>query len=170
MNQILEKEKIEKLIYEIRGKQVMLDSDLARLYGTETKRINEAIRNNTDKFPERFSFKLSNRESEIFLVEIFDQKNERRGGRYKNPKVFTEQGVAMLATVLKSKVATQISIAIMDAFVAMKKYISASLIEQKKINELVLKNNKRIDLIEKTISAFQNPLYNPSTTIVLYLL
>ena len=74
MNQILEKEKIENLIYEIRGKQVMLDSDLARLYGTETKRINEAVRNNPDKFPERFSFKLSDRESEIFLVEIFDQK------------------------------------------------------------------------------------------------
>ena len=79
----------------------MLDSDLAKLYGVETKRINEAVKNNPNKFPERFSWVLSQRESKIFLVENFDQKIETRGGRYKNPRVFTEQGVAMLATILK---------------------------------------------------------------------
>ena len=112
--------KIENMIYEVRGKQVMLDSDLARLYGVQTKRINEAVRNNPQKFPERFSFKLTDQESKIFLVENFDRKNkhiETRGGKYKNPRVFTEQGVAMLATILKSDVATQVSIAIIDAFI-----------------------------------------------------
>ena len=91
MNEIIEKEniKIENMIYEIRGKQVMLDSDLAILYGTETKRINEAVKNNPEKFPERFSFKID--------------KKETRGGKYSNPRVFTEQGVAMLATILKQK-------------------------------------------------------------------
>jgi hypothetical protein len=79
----------------------MLDSDLASLYGVETKRINEAIRNNPNKFPERFSWKLSNEETKFFLVKNFDQKNEKRGGRYKNPRVFTEQGVAMLSTIFK---------------------------------------------------------------------
>lgn len=126
MNNVLIKDesKIENMIYEIRGKQVMLDSDLAKLYETETKRINEAVKNNPKKFPERFSWKLTEEESESLLVEIFDQKIETRGGKYKNPRVFTEQGVAMLATILKTKVATQVSISIMDAFVKMRKYVS----------------------------------------------
>ena len=123
--------KIENMIYEIRGKKVMLDSDLAKLYNVETKRINEAVKNNIEKFPERYCFKLSDNESDNLLVEIFDQKIEKRGGKYKNPRVFTEQGVYMLATILKSKEATKITIAIMDAFIVMKKIINTSLIEQK---------------------------------------
>jgi len=92
MNKLIVKDniKIEDLIYEVRGKQVMLDSDLAKLYDVETKRINEAVRNNPDKFPERFSWKLTDEESRSFLVENFDQKIETRGGKYKNPRVFTE--------------------------------------------------------------------------------
>ena len=66
--------KIENMIYEIRGKQVMLDSDLAKLYNVETKRINEAVKNNIEKFPERYCFKLTDDESNNLLVEIFDQK------------------------------------------------------------------------------------------------
>ena len=139
--------KIENMIYEIRGKKVMLDSDLAKLYNVETKRINEAVKNNIEKFPERYCFKLSDNESDNLLVEIFDQKIEKRGGKYKNPRVFTEQGVYMLATILKSKEATKITIAIMDAFVVMKKIINTSLIEQKYINKLVLEHDSKIDLI-----------------------
>ena len=76
MNDLIEKEniKIENVIYEIRGKQVMLDSDLAKLYHVETKRINEAVKNNMEKFPERFSWKLTEEESKNFLVENFDKK------------------------------------------------------------------------------------------------
>ena len=81
------------------------------------------------------------------MVEIFDQKIEKRGGKYKNPRVFTEQGVYMLATILKSKEATKITIAIMDAFVVMKKIINTSLIEQKYINKLVLEHDSKINLI-----------------------
>ena len=139
--------KIENMIYEIRDKKVMLDSDLARLYGVETKRINEAVKNNIEKFPERYCFKLSDNESNNLLAEIFDQKIEKRGGKYKNPRVFTEQGVYMLATILKSKLATSITIAIMDAFVVMKNIINTSLIEQKYINKLVLEHDSKIDLI-----------------------
>ena len=152
---IIKKENIEKLIYEIRGKQVMLDSDLARLYQVETKRINEAVYRNKEKFPERFCFKLSDVESNELLVANCDQKNEKRGGRYKNPRVFTEQGVAMLATVLKSKTAIAISISIMDAFVLMRKYISINLIEQKYINQQVIKNTKKIELLEEILSNFK---------------
>lgn len=142
--------KIENMIYEIRGKKVMLDSDLAKLYNVETKRINEAVKNNIEKFPERYCFKLSDNESDNLLVEIFDQKIEKRGGKYKNPRVFTEQGVYMLATILKSKEATKITIAIMDAFVVMKKIINTSLIEQKYFNELTIKNTEDIKLLQES--------------------
>ena len=74
--------KIENMIYEIRGKKVMLDSDLAKLYNVETKRINEAVKNNIEKFPERYCFKISDNESDNLLVEIFDQKIEKRGGNF----------------------------------------------------------------------------------------
>ena len=116
--------KLEDIIYEVRGKQVILDSDLAKLYGVETKRINEAVKNNPNKFPERFSWKLTQIESQNFLVENFGQKSiETRGGRFKNQRVFTEQGVAMLATILHTSVASEISIQIMRTFVSMRKYI-----------------------------------------------
>ena len=154
MQEIVEEIKIENMIYEIRGKQVMLDSDLAKLYGTEVKRINEAVKNNIEKFPERFSFKLTDDESNIFLVENFDQKRETRGGRYKNQRVFTEQGVAMLATILRTKAAVQISIKIMDAFVEMKKYITNG-ISQNYINNIVFEDRERINMIEKTLNQFE---------------
>ena len=91
------------------------------------------------------------------MVKIFDQNRiiDKRGGKYKNPRVFTEQGVAMLSTILKSKVAVQVSINIMDAFVEMRKYISNNLIEQKYINELVIKDSKRIDVLEETFNSFK---------------
>jgi len=105
----------------------MLDSDLARLYGCKngTKEINQAVKNNVEKFPERFSWKLNDYESRNLLVKNFDQKNiELRGGKYKNPRVFTEQGIAMLSTILKTKNATLVSIRIMDTFVVMRKFIN----------------------------------------------
>ena len=156
MNELLKKEqiKIEKLIYEIRGKQVMLDSDLAKLYQVETKRINEAVKNNLEKFPERFSLVLNVYEENNLRSKI-STSNIKRGGRRYKTRVFTEQGVAMLATILKSKVATKVSINIMDAFVLMRKYISSSLIEQKYINDLVLEHEERLKLVEKTFSKFK---------------
>ena len=154
MNNLVKEEKIENMIYEIRGKQVMLDSDLAILYGTETKRINEAVRRNNDKFPERFSWILSDSESKFLLVAICDHKIETRGGKYKNPRVFTEQGVAMLATILKSNTATRVSIAIMDAFVLMRRYISSNYLEQKYINNQVMKNTEDIKLLQESFKEF----------------
>ncbi len=124
MNEIIEKENIdiENMIYEIRGVEVFLDSDLAKLYQVETKRINEAVKNNPLKFPERFSFVLTDIEKKN-LWSKFSTANISGMSR-SNPRVFTEQGVYMLATILKSKVATQVSIAIMDTFVRMRHYIN----------------------------------------------
>ena len=174
MNELKEEMKLENIIYEIRGKQVMLDSDLAKLYQVETKRINEAVYRNKEKFPERFCWKLTDDENEFFLVANCDQKIETRGGRYKNPRVFTEQGVAMLATILKSKIATEVSIRIMDAFVSMRKYISTNLIEQKYINNLVIEDNKRINLLEESFTKFEeqkktNETYFDGQTMMLIL-
>ena len=105
MKKIIEKSliDIENLIYEIRGKEVMLDSDLAKLYQVDTKRINEAVKNNPNKFPERFCFVLTNEEI-VCLRSKFSTLNKSgnlRGSNYKYlPRVFTEQGVYMLATIL----------------------------------------------------------------------
>ena len=134
MYNVLKDEEIENLIYEIREKQVMLDSDLAKLYNVETKRINEAVRRNPSKFPDRFAFVLTDEESNDLLVAICDQKKETRGGKYKNPRVFTEQGVAMLSSILKSEIAVKISIQIIDAFVTMRKYINKNNFEQRLSN------------------------------------
>ncbi len=116
------------MIYEIRGKQVMLDCDLEKLYNVETKRINETVKNNPYKFPERFSFRLNEIEMENLWSKFSTAKISNMSRSY--PRVFTEQGIAMLSTILKSKVAVETSIRIMDAFVYMRKYISANLIEQ----------------------------------------
>ena len=140
------------MIYEINGKQVMLDSDLAKLYNCKngTKEINQAVKNNIEKFPERYSWKLTEEESRFFLVKNFDQNIEKRGGKYNKPRVFTEQGIYMLATILKSKTASTMTIAIMDAFVAMKSIINSSLTEQNYINNLVFEHDKDIKFLKET--------------------
>ena len=122
-NIVLDDVKIENLIYKIRGKQVMLDSDLARLYGcaNRTKDINKAVKRNSERFPENFMFRLNNEEWSVLRFQS-GTSNEKGGRRYK-PFVFTEQGVAMLATVLRTKVTEEVSIAIIAVIVVMCKYI-----------------------------------------------
>ena len=149
-----ENENIVNMIYEIRGQQVMLDSDLASLYEVETKRINEAVKRNKEKFPKRFAWQLTISEYENLKSQFATSSLNNYGGRRKLPSVFTEQGVAMLATILKSPKATQVSIGIMDAFVYMRKYISYNLIEQKYINNQVMKNTEDIKLLQESFKEF----------------
>lgn len=141
-----ETEDIRNLIYTIRGKQVMLDSDVARLYHYPTKRINEAVRRNQERFPENFCFQVTDEEYEVLrckniildkdtIKEKFDNYslrsqiatlNEDKGrGKHRKylPYVFTEQGIAMLSGLLKNDIAIQVSINIMNAFVEMRKFI-----------------------------------------------
>ena len=163
MNEVLISNKnIEDMIYEIRGVQVMLDSDLARIYETETKRINEAVSRNPLKFPEKYCWVLSNEESELLLVANCDQKVETRGGRYKNPRVFTEQAVAMLATILKTPKAVQMSLAIIDAFVKMRHFISDNKDAYMSINRI---GNKIIEHDEKINYIFSK--FDKKETILL---
>ena len=132
----------------------MLDSDLAKLYKCKngTKEINQAVKNNLIKFPDRFSWKLSNEESKDFLVKNFDQKIETRGGKYKNPRVFTEEGVAMLATIIKSKEAAEISIAIMDAFVKMRHFILGNYDFLKSLNNKLFEVDNKLNIHDERIN------------------
>ncbi|WP_405330005.1 ORF6N domain-containing protein [Fibrobacter sp.] len=118
---------VEKIIQVIRGKQVLLDHDLATLYGVETRIINQAVKRNPKKFPERFCFQLDREElpnSLISQIVILNENGNKRGLHIKKmPFAFTEQGVAMLATVLHSDTAISATIQIMDAFVAMRHYL-----------------------------------------------
>ena len=179
MNEIAEKDiiNIENMIYEIDGKEVMLDSDLAQLYNVATKRINEAVKNNPDKFPRRFSWILSDEEksnlwSKISTANISSMSRS-------NPRVFTEQGVYMLATILKSKTAIEVSIRIMDTFVKMRHYINYNknllprrfLLLEDKVDE----NTKRIDelfdkfnpkVITKNSIFFQNDIYDSYSVLL----
>ena len=152
-----EKLDIKKMIYEIRGKQVMLDSDLAKLYQCKngTKSINQSVKRNIQRFPNDFYFQLTLEEYNSLKSQIGTSSSNDYGGIRKMPYVFTEQGVAMLATVLRTEVASVVSINIMRAFVEMRKYISTSLIEQKYINNLVLEHDEKIKIIEETFNSFE---------------
>jgi len=172
MNNLIVKEdiKIENMIYEIRGKQVMLDSDLARLYqcSNGTKSINLAVKRHINRFPYRYMFQLTkeeyiniqiqiktNKNNSRFQIETLNKNNQKQGLNVKYlPYVFTEQGVAMLSSILKTEVAEKTSIAIMDAFVEMRKYISSNLINHEYITNQVLKNTEDIKLLQESFNSF----------------
>jgi hypothetical protein len=133
MANIVSVEVIASKIFEIRDKRVMLDRDLAKLYGVTTFNLNKAVKRNIDRFPEDFMFQLTKKEFEIL---IFHFGISRWGGTRKLPYVFTEQGVAMLSGVLRSKRAIQVNVAIMRAFVRLQRIIFAHKELAFKLNEL----------------------------------
>lgn len=149
MNEIAEKDviNIENMIYEIDGKEVMLDSDLAKLYNVETKRVNEAVNRNKEKFPSRISWITNDKEVDVLWSQNATANISSKSRT--NPRVFTEQGVYMLATILKSKEAIQTSIRIMDTFVKMRHYINynKNILPRRflLLEEKVDHNTKRID-------------------------
>ena len=178
-NEIIETDiiDIEKMIYEIDGKEVMLDSDLGKLYHVETKRINEAVKNNPEKFPNRYSFILSDEEKKN-LWSKFSTANISTKSR-SNPRVFTEQGIYMLGTILRSKEAIKVSIRIMDTFVKMRHYINFNKVllphRVMLLEEKVDKESKRIDElfdkfspkdIAKDFLFFKDDLYDAYSTLL----
>ena len=120
MNQL---ELIQKKIYEIRGQKVMLDRDLATMYGVETRALNQAVKRNMERFPEDFMFQLTDEETTDWKSQIV-MSNSIKMGLRRNPYAFTELGVAMLSSVLNSKAAIQVNMGIMRAFVAVRQMIS----------------------------------------------
>lgn len=154
---------IKSLIYKICGSHVMLDRDLAELYCVETRRLNEQVKRNQERFPETFMFQLTKNELEEWMSQIAISNKEKMGLR-KMPYAFTEQGVAMLSAVLRSETAVKISIQIIDAFVQMRKFLlengqllkRISKIEQKKVHLQVIDQN--IDTSTATGRLFFNML------------
>ena len=123
-NEVVVTTPVESRIMSIRGKQIMIDRDLAELYGVETKRLNEAVKRNIERFPERFRFQLT-KEEMAKLVANCDRFNSLKHSTV-HSYAFTEQGVAMLSTILRSETAIQVSIRIMDAFVAMRHFMTTN--------------------------------------------
>jgi phage regulator Rha-like protein len=128
---------IKYLIYEFRGQQVMLDSDLAMLYQVETKVFNQAVKRNIERFPENYRFQLTKEEFDSLRSQ--NVTSNGKGGRRYMPYVFTEQGIAMLSAVLRSDVAVQISIKIMNTFVEMRRFLMNNSLMFERINEIEVK-------------------------------
>lgn len=129
---------IQSLIYVIRGRQVMIDSDLAMLYQVETKSLNRSMKRNIKRFPEDFCFQITKEEFENLRCQFgtSSDNNSGHGGRRYYPYVYTEQGIAMLSAILRSDIAVQVSIKIMKTFVEMRKYLVSNSLVLEKINGL----------------------------------
>ncbi len=132
--QLVPVEQVEKLIHLARGEKVLLDSDLATLYGVTTGNLNKAVKRNQLRFPSDFMFQLSDEEAAGLIFQSGTSKH--RGGRRHNPYAFTEQGVAMLSSVLRSDRAVQVNVAIMRAFVSLRRMLSANEALARKLAEL----------------------------------
>lgn len=150
----MELQTIQKKIYEIRGKQVMLDFDLALLYGVETKVLKQGVKRNIRRFPVDFMFELTQEEFNS-LRSQFVTSNKRGGIRYM-PFAFTEQGVAMLSSILKSETAIEINISIIRAFVAVRQYLSMASNQIKEIEELKQRMKALEEGTEDTIAAIND--------------
>jgi hypothetical protein len=161
--------KIEHRIFTIRGMQVMLDGDLAELYQVETKVLNQAVKRNTNRFPDSFCFRLTDKDLKNIISQRLDLKieaessrsqfvtlNSKRGKNIKYlPFAFTEQGVAMLSAVLRSKVAIQVSLEIMKAFVAMRKTLNNLHLVLQRLDTVEVRQLKTDATLEKVLKALE---------------
>ena len=162
MNEILI---IQSKIYEIRGQKVMLDRDLAELYGVLTKVLNQAVKRNTDRFPEDFMFQLTNEETQNWRSQFVTSNSIKMGVR-RNPYAFTELGVAMLSSVLNSKTAVQINMSIMRAFVAIRQKLIIPSVDQ--VSELRQEMKELKEYIEEVFTDYND--INEDTRIQLELI
>lgn len=160
MNEIIEKESvvIEDMIYEIRGVQVMLSSDVAKIYQVETKVLNQTIKRNINRFPDSFCFRLTNEEidelSSRSQIVTLNKSNNFRGYNIKySPYVLTEQGIMMLSGLLKSDVAVKVNIDIINAFVKMRRYFANN-------NEILLNHESRLLMLENTLDKYKEKEIN----------
>ena len=149
-------ERIERSILLIRGHKVMLDSDLAELYGVSTKRLNEQVRRNLSRFPEDFMFQLAEPETQLLRSQIATSKRGRGGRRYL-PYAFTEQGVAMLSSVLGSEQAVQVNIEIMRAFVRLRRILASHADLARKLQALENKYDAQFKVVFDAIRELMKP-------------
>ena len=156
MNSIVPVELIEKKIYLVRGQKVMLGSDLAELYEVETRALVQAVKRNIGRFPPDFMFQLNNQEVTSLRSQIVISKSGKGGRRY-IPYVFTEQGVAMLSSVLNNERAILVNIAIMRAFVKLRDMISSHKDMAKRLDELEEKYDAQFKVVFDAIRQLMTP-------------
>jgi ORF6N domain len=152
--------RIESLIYTIRGLRVMLDSDLAKIYGVSTMRLNEQFKRNSSRFPSDFSFQLTQREFADLISQIAISK-KGRGGRRKLPWVFTEHGALMLASVLNSPIAVEASVRVVRAFVLMREQLTANKELAQKLGELESRVSGHDEAIQNLFEAIRQLVEPP---------
>lgn len=149
-------ERIEKAIYLIRREKVMLDQDLALLYEVETKMLNRAVKRNLNRFPPDFMFQLTPDEADLLRYQIGTSKKGRGGRRYL-PYAFTEQGVAMLSSVLNSERAVLVNIEIMRAFVRLRQMLTSNVELSSRLDELESKYDRQFKVVFDAIRALMSP-------------
>ncbi|MCI0682170.1 MAG: ORF6N domain-containing protein [Gemmataceae bacterium] len=152
-------ESIERLIHVIRGERVMIDSDLAGLYGVPTHRLNEQVRRNKSRFPTDFAYQLTQQEFTV-LTSQFAISSSSHGGRRKLPWAFTEQGVAMLSSVLRSPMAVRVNIEIMRAFVRLRRLLATPgeiVAQLTKLADTVQLHDEQIKLIDEVLRKMMEP-------------
>ena len=161
-------ELIERRIYLIRGHKVMLDTDLAELYQVETFNLNKAVKRNIDRFPQDFMFQLTQKEAEALRFQIGMSKPEGRGGRRSLPYAFSEQGVAMLSSVLHSQRAVHVNIAIMRAFVQLRAALLSTEELQRKLSAIeqrLLVNDAKFKVVFDELRKLMEPPAEPQKRI-----
>lgn len=165
---VINENTIKNLIYVIRGRQVMLDSDLAKLYRVETKALNRAVKRNIMRFPDDFCFQLSEVEFENLRCQIGTSslENDNYGGRRYLPYVFTEQGISMLSAVLRSEMAVKVSVKIMRTFVELRHFMENNSLVLNRMNEIEAKQllyqkdtDEKFDKVFQYISNLRSKIY-----------
>jgi hypothetical protein len=147
---LIPNERIIQSIFVVRGQKIMIDSDLAELYGVETKVLNQSVKRNLDRFPKDFMFQLTAEETDFLRSQIVTS-NEGRGGRRYNPMVFTEQGILMLSSVLKSERAIQVNIQIVRTFIKLREMLSNYKEVKEKIEAMEKKYDQRFKVVFDTL-------------------
>lgn len=173
MNEIIKADDIQNLIFHIRNQQVMIDRDLAEMYGVETKVLNQAVKRNIERFPDLFRFQLTEKENNELITNCDRFRNLRsqsvtsstHGGRRYLPYAFTEQGVAMLSAVLRSNTAIKVSIQIMQAFVEIKKFIATNAGIFQRLENIEKKHFIADEKFEKIFKALENKELIPNKNI-----
>ena len=150
-------ERVERTILVLRGRRVILDSDLAALYGVTVSRLNEQVKRNIERFPDDFGFQLTREEFETLRSQIAISKTERRGGRQYLPYAFTEHGAVMLASVLNSTVAVEASIQVVRAFIRIRTILAAHKELARKLEELERKYDARFKVVFEAIRQLMRP-------------
>lgn len=154
-------ERIESMIFLIRGEKVMLDEDLAKLYGTTTKRLNEQVRRNMKRFPPDFMFQLTNQEVTALRSQSATSKRASRGGRRYPPLAFTEQGVAMLSSVLNSERSIEVNVLIMRAFVKLRQLLATHADLARKLDALEARYDAQFKVVFDAIRELMKPPLPP---------